>query len=67
MATMTGTHMAPAHFHTTKLQMTRPVEFCETLFGFLELTGGLEMGGTAGTGLGGLGRWNLVLRCQKYN
>ena len=25
MATMTGTYMAPAHFHTTKLQMAGPV------------------------------------------
>ena len=58
--------MAPALFIQQSCKSHGLSEFCETLFGFLELTGGLEMGGTAGTGLGGLGRWNLVLRCQKY-
>lgn len=32
--------------------MTRPIRFFETLFGFSELSGELEMGGTAGTRAG---------------
>ena len=35
MATMTGTHMAPAHFHTTKLQMTWPVRVLRDIIWFL--------------------------------
>ena len=35
MATMTGTQLAPAHIHTTKLQMTWPVRVLSHIIWFL--------------------------------
>ena len=54
MAITTCTHANGTHtFSYNKVANDRACQrFFETLFGFSELSGELEMGGTAGTGVG---------------